>query len=68
MSQIAQMDREFVRGVAYAVAELLRRDNEVFAREIWLAGTGLAKVPRWIDDFDAKPIRAAIRKWGWSRG
>ena len=55
---------EWNRGIAYAVAELLRRGELSIAQEIWEAsGAVLAGV----DEFDAKQIRAAI-VWRWNCG
>jgi hypothetical protein len=66
VTQGANGGHEFVQGVAYAVAELIRRDDMVVAQEIWECATGTEgkSVLRWVDDFDAKPIRAAMRN-GW---
>ncbi len=57
-------DPGFVQGVAYAVAELIRRDDMTHAQEIWEAAIGSKTVPRWVDGFDATPIRRAIKR-GW---
>lgn len=57
-----RVDEGFRLGVAYATAIVLRTfDNPSIAREIWEpSGCTL----RGVCDFDAKPIRRAIRR-GW---
>ncbi len=65
-SDLTANDRGFVEGTAHAVAILLRAGEDTKAEEIWdtLGGLG-TKVPKYVDQHDAKPIRAAIRKeWG----
>lgn len=64
MSTIRTEDKCFIQGVAYAVAFLLRQDSPTLAREIWEAAVPQKSVPKYVPEYDAKPIKAAIRR-GW---
>jgi hypothetical protein len=61
------IDKEgFHQGLALSVAFLLRQGSMTLAEELWkMEFTDHADVPKYIDAYDARPIRKAIKSnWG----
>jgi hypothetical protein len=65
-SEEKSAEEGFHQGLAYAVAYLLRAGQDTHAEELWkTAFSDTAECPRYIDGYDARPIRKAIKtNWG----